>query len=168
MSSRLSVRAAALDDVEFLVDGNARMAWETERLELDRERLRAGVEAVFMDAGRGFYLIAELDGERAAQMMITYEWSDWRNGVFWWIQSVYTVPHWRRRGVFRRMHDAVASQAKADPKVCGIRLYVEEDNHSAETVYQRVGLARSAYRVYEDDFVLSKERPSQAHEKEVP
>ena len=97
----MTVRAAVLTDVEFLVDGNARMAMETESLELDRARLRAGVEAVFADPGRGFYLIAEAEGERAGQMMITYEWSDWRNGVFWWIQSVYTVPEMRGRGAFR-------------------------------------------------------------------
>jgi len=94
----VAVRAATLADVKFLVEGNARMALETENLTLDRQRLRTGVEAVFADAERGFYLIAEVDGEPAGQMMITYEWSDWRNAVFWWIQSVYTVPEMRGRG----------------------------------------------------------------------
>jgi ribosomal protein S18 acetylase RimI-like enzyme len=100
--------------------------------------------------------------------MITYEWSDWRNGVFWWIQSVYVDPVWRRRAVFRRMHEAVMSRARADAKVCGIRLYVEEDNHTAQAVYQRLGLARSAYRVYEEDFVLSKQSVRKAPITEVP
>jgi GNAT superfamily N-acetyltransferase len=149
MSSRLLVRAAAVDDVEFLVDGNARMAWETERLELDRERLRAGVEAVFMDAGRGFYLIAELDGERAAQMMITYEWSDWRNGVFWWIQSVYTVPGMRGRGAFRALYDAVDAMAREQGGVCGLRLYVEAHNETAQATYRRCGMSETVYRMFE-------------------
>jgi ribosomal protein S18 acetylase RimI-like enzyme len=93
--------------------------------------------------------------------MITYEWSDWRNGVFWWIQSVYVDPAWRRQGVFRRMHDAIVGQAKADPRVCGIRLYVEQDNRTAQTVYQRVGLSPSAYAVYEKDFVLAPASPAE-------
>jgi GNAT superfamily N-acetyltransferase len=108
----------------------------------------------------GFFMVAEIgNGEQRrliGQLMITYEWSDWRNGVFWWIQSVYVDPAWRRRGVFRRIHEAVVSQAKADVKVCGLRLYVEQDNHTAEAVYQRVGLKRSVYKVYEEDFVLSR------------
>lgn len=90
------------------------------------------------------------------QLMITFEWSDWRNAVFWWVQSVYVAPAWRRRGVYRLMHDHIVAQAKADPKVCGIRLYVERDNRTAQTVYQRVGLAPSAYTVYEQDFVLAR------------
>jgi ribosomal protein S18 acetylase RimI-like enzyme len=89
------------------------------------------------------------------QLMITYEWSDWRNGLFWWIQSVYVDPAWRRRGVFRSMHEAVVSQAKADRKVCGIRLYVEQENETAQAVYQRLGLSLSGYKVYEQDFVLA-------------
>ena len=98
------------------------------------------------------------DGEQRrliGQLMITYEWSDWRNGVFWWIQSVYVALPWRRQGVFRRMHDVIVGQAKADPRVCGIRLYVEQDNRTAQTVYQRVGLSPSAYAVFEQDFVLA-------------
>jgi len=86
--------------------------------------------------------------------MVTYEWSDWRNGVFWWIQSVYVAPAWRRKGVYRRLHDTVVEIGKADNKMCGIRLYVAQDNHVAQTVYRRVGLTPSRYDVYEDDFVL--------------
>lgn len=117
-------------------------------------------------------MVAEVrDSDRPqliGQLMITYEWSDWRNGVFWWIQSVYVDPAWRRRGVYRQMHDAVVLQAKADPKVCGIRLYVEQENHTAEAVYQRVGLARSAYKIYEEDFVLAKESLRKSQTREVP
>src|SRR6185437_6187840 len=153
MTERIHIRPARQDDVGTIVMFNAALALETESRRLDRATLRNGTLAFLDSPGYRFYIVAELPVGKnyspVGQLMITYEWSDWRNGVFWWIQSVYVDPHWRRRGVFRRMHDAVASQAKADPKVCGIRLYVEEDNHSAETVYQRVGLARSAYRVYE-------------------
>lgn len=169
---QLTIRPAGRDDVDSIVAFSAAMAMETEQRRLDQARLREGTQSLLSTPSLGFFMVAEVQiAQRPVligQLMITYEWSDWRNGVFWWIQSVYVDPQWRRRGVFRRMHDAVASQAKADPKVCGIRLYVEEDNHSAETVYQRVGLARSAYRVYEDDFVLPKERPLQMHKKEVP
>jgi GNAT superfamily N-acetyltransferase len=125
------------------------MAWETERLELDRERLRAGVAAVFTDAGRGFYLIAELDGERAAQMMITYEWSDWRNGVFWWIQSVYTVPDMRGQGAFRGLYEAVERMAQQQGGVCGLRLYVEAHNEAAQATYRRCGMSETVYRMFD-------------------
>jgi ribosomal protein S18 acetylase RimI-like enzyme len=91
--------------------------------------------------------------------MVTYEWSDWRNGVFWWVQSVYVAPAWRRHGVYRTIHDYTMARAQADPQVCGIRLYVEQDNLTAQTVYQRVGLAPSSYAVYEQDFVLERHRP---------
>src|SRR6059036_1300058 len=98
MPPEIIVRTAARDDAEFLARGNAQMALETENLSLDLDRLRAGVQAVFDDPAHGFYVIAEVGGQRAGQAMITYEWSDWRNGVFWWIQSVYTVPELRGRG----------------------------------------------------------------------
>ena len=145
----MTVRAAVLTDVEFLVDGNARMAMETESLELDRARLRAGVEAVFADAGRGFYLIAEVEGERAGQMMITYEWSDWRNGVFWWIQSVYTVPELRGRGAFKALYGAVEAMARERGGVCGLRLYVEAHNETAQATYRRCGMSETVYRMFE-------------------
>ena len=143
------VRAATPADVEFLVDGNARMAMETENSELDRGRLRAGVEAVFADAGRGFYLIAEVDEERAGQMMITYEWSDWRNGVFWWIQSVYTVPEMRGRGAFRALYAAVEEMARERGGVSGLRLYVEAHNEAAQATYRRCGMSETVYRMFE-------------------
>ena len=143
------VRAATPADVEFLVDGNARMALETENLTLDRQRLQTGVEAVFADAGRGFYLIAEVDGERAGQMMITYEWSDWRNGVFWWIQSVYTVPEMRGRGAFRALYAAVDEMARERGGVCGLRLYVEAHNEAAQATYRRCGMSETVYKMFE-------------------
>jgi GNAT superfamily N-acetyltransferase len=160
LPNQLIIRAANLDDVESIIAFSAAMAFETENRHLDVARLREGTLSLLNTASYGFFLVAEIrDGEQRrliGQLMITYEWSDWRNGVFWWIQSVYVDPAWRRRGVFRRIHEAVVSQAKADVKVCGLRLYVEQDNHTAEAVYQRVGLKRSVYKVYEQDFVLSR------------
>jgi GNAT superfamily N-acetyltransferase len=172
LSHQLTVRPAIQDDVDSLVAFSAAMAWETEQRRLDEARLREGTLSLLCTPSLGFFMVAEVrETERprlVGQLMITYEWSDWRNGVFWWIQSVYVDPAWRRRGVFRRMHDAVVLQAKADPKVCGIRLYVEQENHTAAAVYKRVGLARSAYQVYEEDFVLSKQSARKAPTKEVP
>jgi GNAT superfamily N-acetyltransferase len=160
LPNQLIIRAANLDDVESIITFSAAMALETENRHLDVARLREGTLSLLNTPSYGFFMVAEIvEGEQRrliGQLMITYEWSDWRNGVFWWIQSVYVDPAWRRRGVFRRIHEAVVSQAKADVKVCGLRLYVEQDNHTAEAVYQRVGLKRSVYKVYEEDFVLSR------------
>ncbi|MFN0105815.1 MAG: N-acetyltransferase family protein [Bryobacteraceae bacterium] len=150
------VRTATREELDFLVDGNARMAWETENLALDRERLRAGVEALFANPAHGFYLIAELDGERAGQMMITYEWSDWRNGVFWWIQSVYTAPAKRGRGVFKALYGAVEEMARARGDVCGLRLYVEAHNEPAQATYRRCGMRETVYRMFEVDYVIAR------------
>lgn len=116
-------------------------------------------------------MVAELDeGENRqllGQLMITYEWSDWRNGSFWWIQSLYVDPAWRRQNVFRRMHEAVMAKAKTSPNVCGVRLYVEESNSLAQAVYRRVGLTPSSYAIFETDFVLARhkgleDRPNEA------
>jgi GNAT superfamily N-acetyltransferase len=143
------VRQATLEDVEFLVSGNARMALETEARALDAHVLRAGVCAVFDDPARGFYLIAEIGGQPAGQMMITYEWSDWRNGAFWWIQSVYTLPESRGRGVFKALYAHVDSLAHQRADVCGLRLYVEAHNHRAQAAYLRCGMGEAIYRMFE-------------------
>ena len=154
--TEISVRRATLDDAEFLVRGNAQLARETEDLSLDVDRLRSGVHAVFADPGRGFYLIAESNGTRVGQMMITYEWSDWRNGVFWWIQSVYTAPESRRRGVFRTLYSHAELLAQQEGSVCGLRLYVEGNNRRAQDTYRRCGMRETAYRMFEIDNVLSR------------
>ncbi len=152
----IAVRPGTLDDAEFVVRGNAEMALETEKLTLDMERLRAGVRAIFETPSRGFYLIAELEGIRAGQMMITYEWSDWRNGLFWWIQSVYTAPEMRRRGVFRALYAHAESLAHKDGSVCGLRLYVEFNNQAAQETYRRCGMRETVYRMFEVDNVLTR------------
>jgi GNAT superfamily N-acetyltransferase len=152
------VRPAAKADLEMLVRFSAAMAIETEGRQLDRERLRRGTLAVLESTRHGFYVVAERpegDGRGGiGQLLITYEWSDWRNADFWWIQSVYVDPDWRRRGVYRSMHEYILEMARAREDVCGVRLYVERDNGVAHTVYRRVGLSPSKYDVFEQDFVL--------------
>ena len=154
--TEIRVRAATLDDAEFLVRGNARLALETEDRSLDIDRLRSGVRALFDDPARGFYLIAEAGNICVGQMMITYEWSDWRNGVFWWIQSVYTVPEFRRRGVFRALYAQTQSLAQRHGGVCGLRLYVDAHNHQAQVTYRRCGMHESGYHLFEVDNVIPR------------
>lgn len=155
---RILVRSAKWEDADSIVAFSEALARETEGRRLDRIRLREGTLALLEVPEHGFYVVAELtEGGRrqlVGQLMITFEWSDWRNGVFWWVQSVYVDPAWRRQGVYRAMHDHIVTRAKADPTVCGIRLYVERENRAAQTVYRRVGLIPSAYTMYEQDFVL--------------
>ena len=156
----LNVRLARPEDAATISSFSAAMALETEGRRLDLDRLHDGTIALLESPDRGFFMVAELeqaDGRRLlGQLMITYEWSDWRNGAFWWIQSVYVEPTWRRKGVYRRLYDTVVAIGKADKMMCGIRLYVARDNRAAQTVYRRVGLAPSMYDVYEDDFVLRR------------
>lgn len=159
----LNVRLAKPEDAVSIASFSAAMALETEGRRLDLNRLHLGTIALIEAPARGFFIVAELEqgGRRRllGQLMVTYEWSDWRNGVFWWVQSVYVAPDWRRRGIYRTIHEYIMGRAQADPQVCGIRLYVERDNQTAQTVYQRVGLTPSGYAVYEHDFVLERHRP---------
>lgn len=147
-----TVRAARPTDLEFVVDGNARMAVETESRELDRELLGEGVAAVLADAAKGRYFIADDGVGPVGQLLLTYEWSDWRCGWFWWIQSVYVVPEARESGVFSKLYRHVHDLAQRDPEVCGLRLYVEHENDAAQAVYRHLGMRESGYRVFEVDF----------------
>jgi ribosomal protein S18 acetylase RimI-like enzyme len=156
----LTIRRAKPEDAPTIASFSAAMALETEGRHLDHERLHKGTIALLESTDRGFYMVAEIEqaGDRQllGQLMITYEWSDWRNGTFWWIQSVYVAPQWRRQNVFRRMHEIVLATATASPNVCGVRLYVEKSNDIAQAVYRKVGLAPSSYAVFETDFVLAR------------
>ncbi|MDN5925181.1 MAG: GNAT family N-acetyltransferase, partial [Xanthomonadales bacterium] len=115
------------------------MAQETEAVTLPRERLALGVAALFDEPRRGFYRIAERDGERVACLLVTFEWSDWRNADFWWIQSVYVMPAARRQGVFRALYAQIAQDAqRAD--AAGLRLYVERNNSAAQATYTKLGM----------------------------
>jgi GNAT superfamily N-acetyltransferase len=148
----LSIRPAVAGDADFLADGNAAMALETEHKRLDPAVVAAGVRAALADSTKGLYFIAEHDGTRVGQLMFTYEWSDWRNGTFWWIQSVYVLPEARRRGVFRALFRHVEKLAADDPDVCGIRLYVERENTYAQATYRHCGLDDAGYVVMEVDY----------------
>ncbi|HEX7373618.1 MAG TPA: GNAT family N-acetyltransferase [Steroidobacteraceae bacterium] len=145
-------RPAEARDLDFIADGNSAMAFETEHKRLDPPTVRRGVQAAFDDPGRGRYFVAEIDGQVVGQMMITYEWSDWRNGVFWWIQSVYVVPQARRKGVFRALYDHVERLARNSAGVCGLRLYVEHDNIRAQQTYLGCGMFNAGYLVMETDY----------------
>ncbi|MBS0570852.1 MAG: GNAT family N-acetyltransferase, partial [Proteobacteria bacterium] len=130
--SEIRIRDARADDLESLVAFNAAMALETEGKRLDPGTLRAGVGVVLAQPTRGFYLIAEADGVVAGCLMVTFEWSDWRNGDWWWLQSVYVRPEHRRHGVFRALYADVERRAATHADVVGIRLYVERENVRAQ------------------------------------
>lgn len=146
----LTLRQATPEDASSLVEGNARMAFETEGLTLDRDTLSRGVQAALRDPAKARYFVAEADGTVIGQLMITTEWSDWRNGWVWWIQSVYVVPEWRRRGVYRSLHEKVREVARAAGNVVGLRLYVHQQNEGAKRAYTRVGMKASNYEVFEE------------------
>ena len=154
IASEITVRRAIGSDLETIVAFNASMAEETEGRSLDLERLRPGVAAVLGDDRLGFYLLAEITGQVVGQLMITTEWSDWRNAYFWWIQSVYVAAGFRRRGVYRALDSQVRSQAQKRPDVCGLRLYVDRDNLVAQAVYAGLDMQHSNYDMYEIDFIL--------------
>ncbi len=159
----VTVRPACAADIGALVSGNAAMAAETEGVTLDRDRLRRGIEAVLDDPRHGFYLVAERDGRRAGQLMVTYEWSDWRAGRFAWIQSVHVEPGARKRGVFRALYDAVIAWAGGEDDVVGVRLYVEKANSGARRTYEAVGMYAADYQMYELDFVLERPERDRGH-----
>ncbi len=148
----LEIRDARPADAGFLVDCNAAMATETEGKQLPRDVLARGIAGVFEQPGRGFYLVAWLAGEPVGCLLVTTEWSDWRNGDWWWLQSVYVVPGARRRGVFRALHAEVARRARAAGGVVGLRLYVEADNRAAQATYRAFGMGEAPYRLMENAF----------------
>ena len=148
----ISIRLADTSDLATLVDFNIAMAAESEEKTLDPAVLRRGIEAVLDDANHGLYLLAEIEGHAAGTLMVTWEWSDWRNGRFWWIQSVFVSSQHRRRGVYRRLHDQVRSLAKDDPTSCGLRLYVERENTGAQVTYQMMEMEETPYRLYEQEW----------------
>ena len=151
-NNRVAVRAATVADVEAIVAFNAAMATETESKTLPPDVLRAGVDAVFADPRRGFYRVAEVDGVVAGCLMITFEWSDWRNGDWWWLQSVYVKPEFRRGGVFRALYDDIECAAQSTPRVVGVRLYVEKENRRAQNTYASLGMHEADYLMFAKNF----------------
>jgi len=152
VAQSVRVRPARPDDAATLAGFNRAMARETEGRELDPGAVRAEVAAVIDDPGLGFYAVAEESGRVLGAMLVTSEWSDWRNARFWWLQSVYVVPEARRRGVYRALHGFVAARAREQGGVCGLRLYVEKDNRAAQRTYRATGMRESAYRLFEEEF----------------
>ncbi|WP_426270383.1 N-acetyltransferase family protein [Dyella kyungheensis] len=147
----ITIRIATRDDITHIAHWNSAMAWETERKVLEPAVITRGVTAVFDEPRRGFYLVAERAGEPAGCLLITYEWSDWRAGDFWWIQSVYVVELARREGVFRQLYEDAKQRAKQSGAV-GLRLYVETENERAQRTYTGLGMERCHYFMYEAEF----------------
>ncbi len=141
-----------MSDAPFIADGNLRLALETERRQLDPATVESGVKALLSDPAKGNYFVAEADGQVVGQLLITREWSDWRNGDFWWLQSVYVLEPFRGGGVFRALFEHVNTLARLRKDVCGLRLYVEANNARAQAAYRRLGLNRTDYAMFETDF----------------
>jgi len=146
----LVVRLATPADADTIAGFNHALARETEALELDPDTILAGVTRLLDNRELGFYVVAESGGEVAGCLMITFEWSDWRNGMIWWLQSVYVSPSSRRQGVFKSLYGHVRDMAKRDPDVAGFRLYVEKDNTAAQRTYADQGMGKTHYLVFED------------------
>ncbi len=150
MKDRISIRKAAADDAEPIAEFNIAMAMETEQKKLERDRIEPGVKALFDHPEYGFYLVAESGDEIIGSLMVTKEWSDWRNGLFWWIQSVYVIPEFRRKGVYRAMYEKVKQLADQAENVCGFRLYVEKENTIAQQTYLSLGMDETHYKMFEE------------------
>ena len=150
------IREANSTDANKIVEFQMAMALETESLKLDRDILTLGVNAVLDDPSKASYFIAEEDGKSVGMLMITPEWSDWRNGWVWWIQSVYTMPEFRKRGVYKLLYEHIKSLVAASADIRGIRLYVDNRNTTAQNVYTALGMNGDHYSTYEwmagDDF----------------
>ena len=149
---KLSTRKGAISDIEIIVQFQKNMALETEEKILLESSIRSGVTEVIGDEQKGTYLVAEHEDKIIGSLLITYEWSDWRNGWFWWIQSVYVKKEWRRKGVYSHLYDEVKKLSLNEGNVCGIRLYVEKENKIAQTVYKNLGMYDTKYLLYETEF----------------
>jgi GNAT superfamily N-acetyltransferase len=145
----LLIRRAVPADAAVIVEFNRLLALESENKTLDPALLAAGVAAGLADPRKSVYFVAEENGAAIGQIMFTTEWSDWRNGWFWWVQSVYVRTEARRKGVFRALFEHVLEAARADGEVIGLRLYVEEDNYAARETYRRMGMESTTYGVFE-------------------
>lgn len=144
------IRRANLKDAEEIIDFNVAMAYETEKRELNSHEISEGVFNLIKNSDYGFYLVAESENRIVGSLMITTEWSDWRNGMFWWVQSVFVKNEWRRRGVYKKMYEKVKELANLEKNICGFRLYVEKNNKVAQTVYNRLGMVETEYKMFEE------------------
>lgn len=150
----IKIRSAETKDIPVIAQFNSAMARETENKILNHEIVTSGVTFILDHPQYGFYCVAETDQRIVGQIMITYEWSDWRNGVFWWIQSVYVDPDFRMAGVFKRLYSHIAEKSHTEAHVCGLRLYVDSKNDRAFRIYRNLGMSEAHYRLMEIDYVL--------------
>ena len=148
----MKVSKAQKSDIPEIINFNINMAMETENKKLDEQTVTQGVRKVFSSPSLGYYIIVKNTSGILGCLMITYEWSDWRNGLFWWIQSVYVKKEYRRKGVFRKMYNFIHEKAISDKKCTGIRLYVENNNSIAQKVYTNLGMSKTYYKLFEEDF----------------
>ena len=151
-SMKIKVVQAGPQHAEIIAQFNQAMAIETEGKQLPWDKIHPGINAILQDSSLGFYLVALDQGEVVACLAITYEWSDWRNGLFWWIQSVFVAPSHRAKGVFTALYSHVKGLASSEPSVCGIRLYVEKENTAAQQTYKTLGMIETHYRIMEEEF----------------
>ncbi len=152
--NELKIRLAESGDKATIVAANLALARETEDKTLDEAAVSGGVDALLTDASLGRYYLAERDGRIVGQLGLTWEWSDWRNGLFWWIQSVYVAREARGSGIFRALYEFVAGAARDERNVAGLRLYVDKNNERAANVYRRLGMRVTHYDMLEVDFTL--------------
>jgi ribosomal protein S18 acetylase RimI-like enzyme len=146
----MNLRLAGAADAEALVEFNCAMALETEGKRLLPEVIGAGVRSLLANARAGFYVVAHHENLPTGALLVTKEWSDWRNGEFWWVQSVYVRPEWRRKGVYKALYRHIQQLAAQDPAVCGFRLYVERENIRAQETYRALGMQQTHYLVFEE------------------
>jgi len=148
----IQIREGRPEDAQIIAEYNQRMALETEGKELSSEIVEKGVEQGLLQPNKCCYFVAETQGSVIGQAMVTYEWSDWRNGDLWWIQSVYVHPGHRRQAVFTKLYQHIESRAREDVNVRGLRLYVEKENTAGQAVYKKLGMSHAGYHVYEREF----------------
>lgn len=148
----MKIRKATSADAAIIAAFNRNLAWETEKLRLNSAIVSRGVRTLLKDAIKGTYFVAEQGGVIVGQLLITYEWSDWRNGNFWWIQSVYVAAEYRQGGAFRALFNHVQKLARSRREVCGLRLYVEKNNRRAQKAYERLAMNHTHYEMYETSF----------------
>lgn len=164
----IEIRQADINDVEIVADFNIALCRETEHRDLDRATVLEGVRRFVSESSRGRYFVAVINGEVVGQTAHTFEWSDWRNGEIWWIQSVYVHPHHRSKGVFTTLFSHIKALGEADADCCGIRLYMEQENHGARVSYQRLGFEQAGYEVFELLFTHSRQSSSpRAHSADL-
>ncbi len=151
-SETFKIREATIADVPIIADMNIGIARETEDKELDKRIISEGVKLAVSDPSLARYFVAECSGSIAGQTMVTYEWSDWRAGQIWWLQSVYVLKQYRSKGCFRSLYKHIKNLAEKDSLAKAIRLYVMDDNETGKNVYSKVGMNHSGYVVYEEEW----------------